>query len=240
MNMLVLGATGATGKHLTNFLIDSGHQIIIIVRSPQKLPSKVREASNIKVVKGTIPDMDETALDEILKNCDAVFSCLGHNLTLKGMYGHPRRLVTDTASKIAKYFSENKPQKPVKYVLMNTTGNVNKLADEKISFMQKLVLSLIRILVPPHVDNEEAAKVFSHGVKENSDYLEWVAVRPDSLIDSGEVSEYSIYASPQRSAIFNAGKTSRINVAFFMKELVLDEELWSMWKGQMPVIYNKD
>jgi len=53
------------------------------------------------------------------------------------------------------------------------------------------------------------------------------------------VSEYEIHPSPTRSAIFNAGQTSRINVGHFMAELVTDDETWNKWKGQMPVIYNK-
>jgi hypothetical protein len=66
-----------------------------------------------------------------------------------------------------------------------------------------------------------------------------VAVRPDTLINEDIVTEYEIYASPARSALFNPGKTSRINVGYFMAKLIVDNELWNKWKGQMPVIYNK-
>jgi hypothetical protein len=64
-------------------------------------------------------------------------------------------------------------------------------------------------------------------------------VRPDSLIDQSEVTEYGVYASPIRSAIFNARKTSRINIDNFMAALVTDDALWMQWKGEMPVICNK-
>ncbi|QEH42917.1 hypothetical protein FW415_19405 [Chitinophaga sp. XS-30] len=69
-------------------------------------------------------------------------------------------------------------------------------------------------------------------------FVEWVAVRPDSLFDEEEVSGYSLHASPTRDAIFNPGKTSRINVAHFMATLLTDDNTWKMWQGQMPVIYN--
>ena len=69
--------------------------------------------------------------------------------------------------------------------------------------------------------------------------VEWTAVRPDGLIDEEKVSEYEIHPSPIRSAMFNAGKTSRINVAHFMADLITDNNTWNKWKGQMPVIYNK-
>jgi hypothetical protein len=66
------------------------------------------------------------------------------------------------------------------------------------------------------------------------------AVRPDTLINEDEVTEYEVHPSPTRSAIFDAGKTSRINVGHFMAELITDDELWNRWKGQMPVIYIKE
>ena len=69
--------------------------------------------------------------------------------------------------------------------------------------------------------------------------IEWVAVRPDGLIDEERVSDYEVYPSPTRSPVFDAGKTSRINVAHFMAELTTQDDPWSKWKGQMPVIYNK-
>jgi hypothetical protein len=42
-----------------------------------------------------------------------------------------------------------------------------------------------------------------------------------------------------RSALFDPGVTSRINVAHFMADLITDEDEWKKWKGQMPVIYNR-
>ena len=49
-----------------------------------------------------------------------------------------------------------------------------------------------------------------------------------------------MHLSPIRSAIFDAGKTSRINVGCFMADLIGDEEVWNQWMGKMPVIYNRE
>jgi hypothetical protein len=59
-----------------------------------------------------------------------------------------------------------------------------------------------------------------------------------TLINEVEVSEYTVHPSPLRSPIFDAGKTSRINVADFMVSLLKDKELWEKWKYKTPVIYN--
>jgi hypothetical protein len=73
---------------------------------------------------------------------------------------------------------------------------------------------------------------------QNDKAIEWVAVRPDALTDEKEVSNYNVYSSPIRNAIFDSGATSRINVGNFMAELILNESTWLKWKGRMPVIYN--
>ena len=122
---------------------------------------------------------------------------------------------------------------------MNTTGNRNRDLNEPISFAQKCVIALLRLLLPPHVDNEKAADYLRTQIGQTDNTIEWVVVRPDGLINEDNVSEYEIYASPTRSAIFNAGKVSRINVGHFMVCLIDDDKLWSKWKGQMPVIYSK-
>ena len=64
-------------------------------------------------------------------------------------------------------------------------------------------------------------------------------VRPDNLIDEPEITEFAVHPSPIRSAIFDAGVTSRINVGCFMADLISDDDTWNKWKGKMPVIYNK-
>jgi len=68
--------------------------------------------------------------------------------------------------------------------------------------------------------------------------IEWAAVRPDNLTDENGVTDYEVHPSPTRSAIFDAGLTSRINVGHFMADLIMDDDTWNKWKGKMPVIYN--
>lgn len=160
-------------------------------------------------------------------------------MSLKGIYGHPRRLVTDATRRLCDAIKANKPETPTKFVLMNTVGNSNPDLDERVSLAQKLAIALLRLLLPPHVDNEQAADHLRTRIGQNDPAIEWAAVRPDSLTDEDVVTEYAIYASPTRSAIFNAGSTSRINVAHFMAELITDDDTWARWKGQMPVIYNQ-
>jgi hypothetical protein len=154
------------------------------------------------------------------------------------MYGHPRRLVADATHRLCEAVKANQPQAPVKFVLMNTTGNRNRNLDEKQSFGEKIMVGLLRVLLPPQADNEQAAEYLRIQIGQKDAVIEWVAVRPDGLIDEDAVTEYTAHPSPTRSPIFDPGKTSRINVGHFMAELITDDATWQQWKGQMPVIYN--
>ena len=239
MTTLVVGASGATGRLLVQQLLERGQDVRVIVRSSENFLKLVTDNKNLSVIEASLLDLNDTELTEHVKGCHAVASCLGHNLSFKGLYGNPRRLVTETTRRLCDAIKSNNPEKPIKYVLMNTTGNRNRDLNEQISFAQKTVIGLLRLLLPPHVDNEQAADYLRTNIGRNDKAIAWVAVRPDSLIDEDNVSEYELHPSPIRSAIFDAGKTSRINVANFMMRLVLENDTWDQWKGQMPVIYNK-
>jgi nucleoside-diphosphate-sugar epimerase len=239
MKVFIAGSTGATGKKLTAQLLDRGHQIVTVVRSTSSLPEDIRNHNNISVTEASLLDLNDAKLMNLVAGSNAVASCLGHNLTLKGMYGPPRRLVVDATRRLCDAVKANQPHGPIKFVLMNTTGNRNRDLNEKYSFGEKLVTGLLRVLLPPQADNLQAADFLRTQIGHTDAAIEWVAVRPDNLIDEEQVTEYTVYPSPIRSPIFDPGQTSRINVSHFMAELISDAATWEKWKGQMPVIYNK-
>lgn len=238
MKTLVAGASGATGKLLVEQLLKADQQVKAVVRSASTIPDSLINNKNLTIIKSNISEISVGEMVKHLADCQAVASCLGHNLTLKGIYGKPRKLVTDTVRLLCEAASTLKPEKPLKFVLMNTAGNSNRDLNEPISAGHKFVLGLIRLLVPPHSDNENAADFLRTKIGQQNPYIEWVVVRPDTLINEAEVTEYTLHISPTRSALFNPGKTSRINVANFMVHLINDDRTWIKWKGQMPVIYN--
>ncbi|NKQ34296.1 MAG: SDR family oxidoreductase [Chloroflexi bacterium] len=240
MKTLIVGATGATGRLLAEELLTRGQFVKVIVRTPEKLPAVVKNHDNVSIIHGSILDLSDAELAEHVKGCDAVASCLGHTPTLKGIYGQPRKLVTEATRRLCEAIKANAPVKRVKFVLMNTAGNRNRDLNEPISLAQKGVIGLLRLVLPPHVDNEQAADYLRSDIGQNDKMVEWTAVRPDSLIDENGVTLYELHPSPIRSAIFDPGQTSRINVGHFMADLITDDAIWQSWKGQMPVIYNND
>ena len=69
---LVLGATGGTGKHFVSQVLNDGHRVRALVRSPQKLPART---DDLEVHHGSITDPLDT--DELVDGVDAVIAMLG-------------------------------------------------------------------------------------------------------------------------------------------------------------------
>ncbi len=239
MTVLVVGASGATGRLLVEELLSRGQRVKAVVRSPGSLPDALRNHGSLSIVHANLLKLSDDEMAQHVSGSTAVASCLGHNLTFKGIYGSPRKLVTDATRRLCEAIRASQPRDHVKFVLMNTAGNSNRDLDELISLGQRCVVSLIRLLLPPHIDNEKAADYLRTNGSLNDNVIDWAVVRPDTLVNENSVTEYDVHPSPTRSAIFNAGKTSRINVAHFMADLITEDDTWSKWKRRMPVIYNK-
>ena len=100
MTTLVVGASGATGRLLVQQLLERGEHVRIIVRSEEALPEEVASHNNLSVIHGSVLDLADNEMVRHVSGCDAVASCLGHNLSFKGMFRPPRRLVTDAAQRL--------------------------------------------------------------------------------------------------------------------------------------------
>ncbi|MCP8688045.1 NAD(P)-dependent oxidoreductase [Marinobacterium sedimentorum] len=238
MNVLVIGASGATGRLLVAQLLDQGIRVRAIVRSANALPEDIRQHALCSLIEASVHDIDVAEMAQHLQGCDAVALCLGHNLAFKGIFGQPRMLVRDTVRTLCQAIRQNGTAAPVRLILMNTSGNSNRDLAEKTSFGQTCVITLLRLLLPPHLDNERAADYLRTEVGQSDSHIEWAAVRPDRLSDEDQVTQYDLHASPIRDPIFDSGSSSRINVAHLMAELASSDSLWREWKGKMPVIYN--
>jgi putative NADH-flavin reductase len=236
LKTLVVGASGGAGRLLVKQLLDRGHAVRVIVRQQASLPEDLLAHERLTVVRGNLLELSDAQLADAAEGCQAIASCLGHNMSWQGLFGPPYRLVTDAVRRLCAAVKARQTATPVRFVLMNSAGNRN--LDEPISAAQALVIGLLRLLVQPHADNERAADYLRTRIGQSDESIQWAAVRPDSLIDEDAMSGYALHPSPTRSAIFDAGATSRINVAHCMASLMVEDALWAKWRGKMPVIYN--
>jgi len=76
--MLILGATGGTGKHLVLRGLAAGHEVTVLVRDPSRLPAG---ADRARVVTGDATDA--AAVGAVVRGQDVVVSTLGVGNSLK-------------------------------------------------------------------------------------------------------------------------------------------------------------
>ena len=236
ITILVAGATGKTGRLLVEQLLNQGCIVRAVVRVSNSLSADVLKHPNIEVIESSILEIGDKQMTVIAKDCDAVISCLGHVLSFKGIFGKPKKLCAEATQRLCDAIENNKPTKPVKFILMNTVGVSNPNLNEKRTWIEKLVLTLLHHFIPPHSDNEAAFDYLHTKIGKNNN-IEWCIVRPDSLVDE-KVSRYENTESPVTS-IFTGRPTARANVAHFMTDLVMNNETWNIWKFKTPVIMNK-
>ena len=246
---LVVGATGATGKHLVLQLLQRKQQVRAVVRSKQRLLDSLDEiapnassdfANALEIKEASLLDLSDEELFELTSDCDATVSCLGHNITFRGIFGHPRRLVTDASKRLCNAIEANqnkeKDQKKSKFILMGTVAVPNPNGeDDKRTFGERLVQFLLRYLTPPHTDNEKAA-AFIYGKTDNPN-LEWTVVRPTELTN-GDASKYELFPKPIDPLFGGDRSVTRANVAQSMADLILTKSLWDEWKFKMPTVYD--
>jgi len=236
----VVGATGATGKHVVKQLLRQGFAVKVVVRSKEKMLSLLEEddskldTSKLYVTEASFLDVSDKQCVELIQGCAAAVCCLGHNLTFKGMYGSADKgLVTKSTQKLTKAIEKANPR--CKFILMGTDGVSNPTKDNQRSTTERVVLFLLRYLVPPHYDNEAVAEYMLNDVDKTK--IEWSIVRPTDL-QNGEVSKYKIYEKPP-GGLFGDGICTRANCASFMVKLITDSKAWEEYKYEMPVIHDE-
>jgi nucleoside-diphosphate-sugar epimerase len=236
--VLVVGGTGRTGSAVIAQLRGRDVPVTAIVRSPEKLPRGAAADPGLTVIEADLLALSDAQLTRYVRGHAVVISCLGHVISVKGVFGAPRDLVAQATRRLCAAIDALEPEQPCRFILMSSVSVINHQGpDRPLAVAERGALSVIRTVVPPARDNQRAAEVLA-ARPATDPYVEWVVVRPDSL-EEGDVGPYSLH--PQRIAsIFAADHTTIANVAHFMSELATSSSAWSTWRGQMPVIVDAD
>ncbi|CAB9521108.1 expressed unknown protein [Seminavis robusta] len=246
---LVVGATGATGRWVVKLLLDQGQNVKVVVRSKKKMLNILEEmgtkdADRLSITEASLLDLSDAEMQDQVKDCNAVVSCLGHTLDFKGLWGHPRKLVTQATKRLTAAIAEASSSsttsgnnQKTKFILMGSDGVANPNGqDDKRTSLERTIIVLLRLLIPPHPDNEKAA-AHVHSLGTNHNNLEWAVVRPTDLIDGEPTGYFQLFDKPQ-GGLFGAGVATRSHVAQCMVQFILDQEKWEKYKGTMPVLHD--
>lgn len=73
LRVLIIGATGGTGRQLVRQALEQGHEVTAFVRNPQSLKM---EHANLRIVQGDV--LDYASVETAIHGQNAVLSALGH------------------------------------------------------------------------------------------------------------------------------------------------------------------
>jgi uncharacterized protein YbjT (DUF2867 family) len=234
-SVLLLGATGRTGRRVLQQLLDRDVPVRAIVRSARRLPPGVAGAPNLELVEASVGSLGEEELARHLRGCRAVVSCLGHVISVKGIFGPPRDLVAGATARLCRAVAALRPASPVKFILMSSVSvHRPEGLDTVRGGFQRAFMRVLCALLPPAGDNQRAADFLHRELGTSDPFFRWAVVRPDALLE-GDVIEYTLHEGLV-SSLFAPRSTRMANVAHFMCELVTNPEVWDQWSGKSPVI----
>jgi hypothetical protein len=74
--IIILGATGSLGKHVTEQAVAATHEVSVLVRTPAKLPADLRD--HVTVHQADISTSPTSQLAALARNQDALINAAGH------------------------------------------------------------------------------------------------------------------------------------------------------------------
>lgn len=205
--VLVLGATGGTGRSIVTQALACGHNVTALVRSPDK-------ASGLSGATLVVGDArDETALRQALKGRDAVISVLGTPAS-------PFREVTSLSKATRVLVSAMKAEQVSRLVCITGLGAGDSAGHGGFLFDKVIFPLLLRKVYADKNRQEEI-------VRESG--LDWTLVRPAILND--KPGHGAIRAFTDLSG-FHGGTIARDDVArFTLEQLNVDT-----WLRRSPLI----
>jgi len=205
--ILVLGATGGTGRLVVSQALARGYDVAALVRSPGK-------GSGLEGAQLVVGDArDETTLREALKGRDAVVSALGTAAS-------PFREVTLLSTATRALVSAMKAEQVARLVCITGIGAGDSAGHGGLLFDNLIFPLLLRHVYADK--NRQEAIVRNSG-------LDWVLVRPSVLND--KPSRDTIRALTDLSG-FHGGTISRQDVATF----VVEQLRANTWLHRSPLI----
>jgi putative NADH-flavin reductase len=190
MRLFVLGATGGTGRALTDQALDRGHRVTAFVRSPHKLAAR----PGLALFKGD--PRDGAALSAALAGHDAVLSSLGP----------PGPAATTIVSEAAR----------TTVSAMNTAG-VRRLLIVGVAILFDDVGILGSILRRTLLRNIAKDSSEMEGIVKASG-LDWTIARPPRLTNGPLTGRYGVADDQLPRGVGGAPSISRADVAHFLLE----------------------
>jgi putative NADH-flavin reductase len=196
VKVLIIGATGATGRILMGEALAQGHEVTALARNPSAVAP---EDHRPRVLQGNA--LDPSSVETAVAGQDAVLSALGTRST------RPTTLFSESTQNIISAMKKHGVRRLVCITGIGTgdsKGHGGFLYD-------RIILPFVVKNVYEDKDRQEEA------IRQSE--LDWVIVRPAQLTDEPARGEYRVFLG----GAYAAKKISRADVAAFMLAQLTDD-----------------
>lgn len=168
MRVLIIGATGGTGRELVKQALERGHEVTAFARNP----ARVRiQHERLSVVRGNV--LDRSSVETAIKGQDAVLSALGHKRWI---------FPSSTLSEGTRSIVESMQRHGVRRLICETSLGVGDSRGRLGLYYSLFVIPFIVFFY--FRDKRKQEEV----IRESG--LDWVIVRPGRLTNGRKRGEY--------------------------------------------------
>jgi uncharacterized protein YbjT (DUF2867 family) len=190
--ILIVGATGGTGRQLVTQALERGYAVTALVRNPSRLRA---DHPQLKIVQGDV--LDPAAVDAAVRGQHAVVSALGH----KRFFGPTRILSAGTGNILRAMEAHGVPR-----LVCETSLGIGDSAGRMGLYY---TLFTIPVILPFYFwdKTRQERLIAASGV-------EWVIVRPGQLTNAARRGQ--LRHGPQVGSFLWTARIARADVATFM------------------------
>jgi len=200
MRVLIIGASGGTGRQLVHQALERGHEVTALVRNPSKLDM---QHERLTVTQGNV--LDYPAVAAAVEGQQAVLSALGHKRWIL-----PSTILSDGTKNVIRAMEAHGVRR---FVCETSLG----VGDSRGRLGLYYTLFTIPVIVFFYFRDKERQE---QNIKESS--LEWVIVRPGQLTNGRKRGVYR--HGLQVGHWLWTVRISRADVADFMLNQLTDDQ----------------
>ena len=197
--VLIIGATGGTGRQLVGQALEAGYSVTALVRNPTKFSV---QHERLRVAKGDI--LDYPIVEEAVRDQDAVLCALGHK-----QFFYPTRILSEGTANILRAMGKAGARRLVCETSLGIGNSVGRLGLLYTFF-------IVPVILPFYFwdKTRQEQLIAESGV-------DWVIVRPGVLTNATARGAYQ--SGSAVGSLLGTVKISRSDVAHFMLQQLVDE-----------------
>nr|XP_039273900.1 flavin reductase (NADPH)-like isoform X1 [Styela clava] len=189
-SVIIFGGTGHSGKYILKRAVAEGHQVTAFVRTPSKVPEKIKK--NIQIVQGDVLNSEQVG--NAIKDHDVVLSALGKGLSLG-----PTTLMSEGAKNIVSGMKKHE----VKNLVM--ICGAGSLPNQTSPWLFRHIGE----------DHKRVVEI----LKQENESLRWVTLHPPLIRGSGIISpNYQIEKDNTGKLYVNAGEIADFMMKYISDE----------------------